>query len=160
MAGACAKIAPTRALLRALAVATALYVVVPIVFAGNLYLMSLVVAALTIGGVALAWALLGNLGGLVSFGHAAFFGAGVYTTSVLAGRLGLPFLLTIPLGAIVAAAISVLVGLVVFRSKTLRGEFFALLTLSVTFVLAAIISNSAIDPGTGIFLSGVPIPSS
>ena len=45
-----------------------------------------------------------------------------------------------------------------FRSKSLRGEFFALLTLSLTFVIAAIVSNTAIDSGTGVFLSGVAVP--
>ncbi|MEO8753836.1 MAG: branched-chain amino acid ABC transporter permease, partial [Casimicrobiaceae bacterium] len=44
------------------------YVGIPYALSGNLYLMSMIVAALTIGGIALAWALLGNLGGLVSFG--------------------------------------------------------------------------------------------
>ena len=108
--------------------------------------------------LATSWGILSGYTGYWSFGHAAFFGAGVYTTATLAGSFNLPFLLTVPLGAAVAAAISLLVGLVVFRSKSLRGEFFALLTLSLTFVLAAIISNTAIDSGTGVFMSGVPIP--
>ncbi len=109
--------------------------------------------------LATSWGILSGYTGYWSFGHAAFFGAGVYTTATLAGRFNVPFLLTIPIGAAVAAAIALLVGLVAFRSKSLRGEFFALLTLSVTFVIAAIISNSAIDPGTGVYLSSVPIPS-
>lgn len=108
--------------------------------------------------LATSWGILSGYTGYWSFGHAAFFGAGVYTTATLAGRFKLPFLLTIPAGAAVAAAIALLVGLVVFRSRSLRGEFFALLTLSVTFVVAAVISNSAIDPGTGVYLSGVAIP--
>ena len=105
-----------------------------------------------------SWGILSGYAGYWSFGHAAFFGAGVYTTATLASKFQFPFLLTVPLGAAVAAAISLLIGFVVFRSKSLRGEFFALLTLSVTFVLAAIISNSDIDSGTGVFLSGVAIP--
>jgi branched-chain amino acid transport system permease protein len=108
--------------------------------------------------LATSWGILSGYAGYWSFGHAAFFGAGVYTTATLAGRLNVPFLLTIPLGAAVAAAIALLVGLVVFRLKSMRGEFFALLTLSVTFVLAAIISNSALDSGTGVYLSGVAVP--
>lgn len=108
--------------------------------------------------LATSWGILSGYTGYWSFGHAAFFGAGVYTTATLAGRLNLPFLLTIPLGAAVAAAIALLVGLVVFRLKSMRGEFFALLTLSVTFVLAAIVSNSALDSGTGVYLSNVAVP--
>ena len=108
--------------------------------------------------LATSWGILSGYTGYWSFGHAAFLGTGVYTTATLAGSFGVPFLLTIPLAAAVAAALSVLVGLVVFRSKSLRGEFFALLTLSVTYVVAAIISNTSIDSGTGVFLSGVAIP--
>jgi len=37
--------------------------------------------------------------GYFSFGHAAFFGCGVYTTAALAGKLGWPFLWTLPLAA-------------------------------------------------------------
>ena len=70
--------------------AVALYALVPLAFAGNLYLMSMIVAALTIGGIALAWALLGNLGGLVSFGHAAFFGVGSYAAALLVMKAGWP----------------------------------------------------------------------
>ena len=62
-------------------------------FGGNLYLMSLIVASLTIGGIALAWALLGNLGGLVSFGHAAFFGVGAYASALLVMKAGWPIAL-------------------------------------------------------------------
>jgi branched-chain amino acid transport system permease protein len=105
-----------------------------------------------------SWGILSGYTGYWSFGHAAFFGAGVYTTATLAGAFKFPFLLTVLLGGAVAAAISLLIGAVVFRSKSLRGEFFALLTLSVTFVLAAIISNSPIDSGTGVLLSAVAIP--
>ena len=68
-------------LIAALAVA---YVGVPLLFGGNAYVLGLIVAALTIAGGAVAWALLGNLGGMVSFGHAAFFGVGSYSSAVLA----------------------------------------------------------------------------
>jgi branched-chain amino acid transport system permease protein len=108
--------------------------------------------------LATSWGILSGYTGYWSFGHAVFFGTGVYTTATLAGRFGVPFLLTVPAAAAVAAMLSLLVGLVVFRSRSLRGEFFALLTLSVTFVVAAIVANTAIDSGTGLFMSGVAVP--
>ena len=58
----------------------------------NNYVMSMIVAALIIGGVALSWALLGNLGGMVSFGHAAFFGVGAYVSAITTVKLGVPVL--------------------------------------------------------------------
>jgi branched-chain amino acid transport system permease protein len=108
--------------------------------------------------LATSWGILSGYTGYWSFGHAAFFGTGVYTTATLAVRFGVPFLLTVPAATAVAAMLSLLVGLVVFRSRSLRGEFFALLTLSVTFVVAAIVANTAIDSGTGVFMSGVAVP--
>ena len=108
--------------------------------------------------LATSWGILSGYTGYWSFGHAAFFGIGVYTTATLATQLSWPFVATIPAAALLAAAIAVLIGLVVFRSGALRGEFFALLTLSVTFVVAAIVSNTSLDSGTGVFLSGIEIP--
>ncbi|WP_201839868.1 ABC transporter permease subunit [Microvirga zambiensis] len=108
--------------------------------------------------LATSWGILSGYTGYWSFGHAAFFGAGVYTTATLAGKLEIPFLLTIPAAAAIAAVLAVGIGFVVFRIRTLRGEFFALLTLSVTYVLAAIISNTWIDGGAGVYLSAVEIP--
>src|SRR5512141_1288722 len=100
----------------------ALYAGVPLAFAGNLYVMSLVVASLTIGGVALAWALLGNLGGLVSFGHAAFFGVGSYASAILVMKAGWnPYLAMVAAGGIGVGA-ALLIGLPAFR---LRGPYFA-----------------------------------
>jgi branched-chain amino acid transport system permease protein len=99
--------------------------------------------------LATSWNLLSGYSGYFSFGHAAFFGTGVYTTAVLAGRLGWPFLWTLPLAALAAAALGAALGAVVFRVRALRGELFALLTLAITFVLATVILNT-VDGGPGI----------
>ncbi|HSW20403.1 MAG TPA: ATP-binding cassette domain-containing protein [Ramlibacter sp.] len=107
--------------------------------------------------LATSWGILSGYSGYWSFGHAAFFGAGVYTAATLAGKWGVPFLLTVPAAAAIAAALALGIGLVVFRIKSLRAEFFALLTLSVTYVLAAIISNTPLDGGGGVYLSNVSI---
>ena len=40
--------------------------------------------------------LLVGYAGLVSFGHAAYFGIGAYTTGILMKKLGMPFLLAFP----------------------------------------------------------------
>ncbi|MFC1885204.1 branched-chain amino acid ABC transporter permease [Thermodesulfobacteriota bacterium] len=102
------------------------YIIVPYTIGGNLYIMSLVVASLTIGGVALAWALLGNLGGMVSFGHAAFFGVGSYISALLTLKLGWPIfpsMLIAGLGTLVASV-------VMLPALRLRGPYFALAILA------------------------------
>jgi branched-chain amino acid transport system permease protein len=108
--------------------------------------------------LATSWNILSGYAGYFSFGHGAFFGAGVYTSATLAAKFNWPFLWTLPVAALVAAAIGVGVGAVAFRARGVRGELFALLTLAVTFVLATIVGNTAIDGGPGVYLNAVPVP--
>lgn len=108
--------------------------------------------------LALSWNILSGYTGYFSFGHGAFFGAGMYTTAVLAGKLDWPFLATLPLAAAVPAVLGLAIGFVVFRVHAVRGELFALLTLAVTFVLATVILNTPIDGGPGVYLNAVEVP--
>jgi branched-chain amino acid transport system permease protein len=108
--------------------------------------------------LATSWSFLSGYAGYFSFGHGAFFGAGMYTTATLTTVLGLPFLATLPIAGALAAALGAGIGAVVFRVKRLRGELFGLLTLAVGFVLATIVLNTRIDGGPGVYLSSVPLP--
>jgi len=108
--------------------------------------------------LATSWNLLSGYSGYFSFGHGAFFGAGVYTTAVLAGKFDWPFAWTLPMAALLPAILGVALGAVVFRVRRVRGELFALLTLAVTFVLATIVLNSPADGGPGVYLSAVAVP--
>jgi branched-chain amino acid transport system permease protein len=106
--------------------------------------------------LATSWNILSGYSGYFSFGQGGFFGVGVYTTAVLSGRHGWDFLATVPLAGALAAVLGLLVGLVAFRLRSLRGEVFALLTLAIPFILAPIARLSpAIDGGQGIT---VPVP--
>ena len=108
--------------------------------------------------LATSWNILSGYSGYFSFGHGAFFGLGMYTTAVLAGKFNWPFLYTLPMAALVPALFGVGLGAVVFRLRRLRGELFGLLTLAVTFVIATISLNTPIDGGPGVYLSAVPLP--
>ena len=108
--------------------------------------------------LATSWNILSGYSGYFSFGHGAFFGAGMYTTAALGTRFDWPFLATLPLAALVAAVMGVALGAVVFRVKRVRGELFALATLAFTFVVGTIILNTPIDGGPGVSLAGVAIP--
>ena len=106
--------------------------------------------------LATSWNILSGYSGYFSFGQGGFFGVGVYTTAVLTGRHDWDFLPTVPLAGLLAAALGLLVGLVAFRLRSLRGEVFALLTLAVPFIVAPIARlNPSIDGGQGIT---VPVP--
>lgn len=108
--------------------------------------------------LATSWNILSGYTGYFSFGHGAFFGAGIYTTSTLLSKYDWPFLWTLPVAAAVACVLGLVVGAIVFRVKGIRGEVFALLTLAVTFVLGTLIVNTPIDGGNGVSLASVPIP--
>jgi branched-chain amino acid transport system permease protein len=108
--------------------------------------------------LATSWNILSGYSGYFSFGHGAFYGIGVYTTAVLAGKFEVPFLWTLPAAGLVAALLGLSLGAVVFRVRHVRGELFALLTLATTFVLATIVLNTPIDGGPGVYLSAVPVP--
>jgi ABC-type branched-subunit amino acid transport system ATPase component/ABC-type branched-subunit amino acid transport system permease subunit len=75
----------------------------------------------------LAWNLISGYSGLVSFGHAAFFGLGAYSVTLALVYLNLTPWLGIPLGMLVGAAAAVLIGMPTFR---LRGHYFALSMLA------------------------------
>ena len=108
--------------------------------------------------LATSWNILSGYSGYFSFGHGAFFGAGMYTTAALASRFDVPFLWTLPAAAIVAILMGAALGAVVFRVKAVRGELFALVTLAFTFVVGTIVLNTPIDGGPGVYLSAVPVP--
>ena len=124
----------------------------PAYFESFLYLVFFWIALAT------SWNLLSGFSGYFSFGHAAFYGTGVYTTAVLTTQYGVPFVWTLPVAGLIAAALGAAIGAVVFRLRRLRGELFALLTLAVTFVVATIALNTSIDGGPGVFLAGVSAP--
>ena len=81
-----------------------------------------------------------SIGGLVSFGHAAWFGAGAYTSALLATRLGVPMsggLLAAPLAA---GALALLVGWFCTR---LTGVYLAMLTLAFAQILWSVAFQSS-----------------
>ncbi|HKU86136.1 MAG TPA: hypothetical protein VJV77_07335, partial [Casimicrobiaceae bacterium] len=88
--------------------------------------------------LATSWNILSGYSGYFSFGHGAFYGTGIYTTAVLAGKFDVPFLWTLPAAALVAIILGAALGAVVFRVKGVRGELFALVTLAFTFVVGTI----------------------
>jgi len=80
----------------------------------------------------LSWNLFSGYVGLTSFGHAAFFGLGAYTVTLLMTMLNVTPWLGIPAASVVGALAAILIGLPTFR---LRGHYFALAMLAYPLVL-------------------------
>ena len=131
-------------------VLVAAYLVVPLAFQSNGYLLGLIVAALTIAGIAVAWALLGNLGGMVSFGHAAFFGVGSYTSAVLTMKMGMPVFVGLLMGGVGAAVASI----ATMPALRLRGPYFALAILAYAHIFQILaVQMEGVTGGAGGLLS-------
>ena len=73
-----------------------------------------------------------GLGGIVSFGHAAFFGLGAYTVALAIKYIDAPFAMALLMAPIMAGATALLAGRVVLRS---HGVYAAMLTLAFAQIL-------------------------
>jgi branched-chain amino acid transport system permease protein len=73
--------------------------------------------------------------GLVSFGHAAYFGIGAYTTGILMKKLALPFVLAFPAAGVLAGVFALIFG---FFCVRLTKIYFAMLTLAFAQIVWAI----------------------
>jgi branched-chain amino acid transport system permease protein len=89
-------------------------------------------------GLALAWNVAGGFTGLLSFGHAAFFGLSAYTSSILLVDHGISPWLGMWVGAAAAAGLA---GLLTVICARLRGPFFTLATLAAGEVVRIVALN-------------------
>lgn len=81
-----------------------------------------------------AWNILGGYAGQFSFGHAAFFGIGAFTSTILQIHFGVNPWIGMFLGGIVGFLLGLFVGSLSFRYG-LRGPYFALAMLAVAEML-------------------------
>ena len=110
----------------ALAVVTVVYVALALSVHNSYYQLMLTLVPIW-AVLGLGWNLFSGMSGLVSFGHAAFFGIGAYVVTLALVYWNLTPWLGIPLGMVVGALAGGLIGLPTFR---LRGHYFALSMLA------------------------------
>lgn len=75
--------------------------------------------------------------GLINLGHVAFFGIGAYTTAILT-KADVPFIFAFILAGVVAGLAGYLVTILTKRAK---GDYFALITLGLAFVVGNVLIN-------------------
>ena len=107
------------------------YVVIALLISNSYYqlIMTIVPIWAVMG---LSWNLLSGYSGLISFGHAAFFGLGAYLVALCLSVWNLSPWFTIVLATITGGISGLLVGLPTFR---LRGHYFALAMLAYPLAL-------------------------
>ena len=128
-----------------------LLALVPVLAPGNITLLNLGFLTFLYVAQGIAWNILGGFAGYVSFGYAAFYGLGAYTTALL-WLAGWPPLLTYPAAGLVAAAFSLIVGGPTLR---LTGPYFSIATIGVGEAMRILMLN--LDRITG-GASGLNLP--
>ena len=101
----------------------------------NLFLQDAVILILLWAGLAGAWNIAGGFAGQISLGHAAFFGLGAYTSTLLKLHFGLSPWLGMLCGGVLVTLVS---GFIAFAATRLRGPYFSLVTLAFAAVVQII----------------------
>jgi len=118
-------------------IALTLLVLVPLLDL-NSYLMHILILVVMWSVIGMAWNLLSGYCGQVSFGHAAFFGVGAYTSGMLYTKFGISGWWGLPAGIVVVTLFALVIGYICLR---LRGPYFALATLSIGVILRIVAEN-------------------
>ncbi|GAB4319334.1 branched-chain amino acid ABC transporter permease [Pseudothermotoga elfii] len=99
-------------------------------------------------GLGESWNIITGFAGQTSFGHAAFFGIGAYTSTVLFYKFGISPWVGMILGSIIASVIAFLVSYPCFK---LKGHYFAIATLAVAEIIKQLfVSWDYVEGATGI----------
>jgi branched-chain amino acid transport system permease protein len=96
-----------------------------------------------------------GFGGMVSFGHAAFFGVGAYTVALLMKKAGAPLYAALIAAPIVAALVAAVIGWFCVR---LIGLYFAILTLAFSQLLYMVVFQWYTFTGGDDGIHGIPRP--
>jgi branched-chain amino acid transport system permease protein len=100
------------------------------------FFLQLLTEIAIVGLFATAFNLLMGFGGMVSFGHAAYFALGAYAPAILVRDAGVPMLLALPAAPVVAAAGALVFGFFIVR---LTHTYFAMLSLAFAQIVFTVI---------------------
>jgi ABC-type branched-subunit amino acid transport system ATPase component/ABC-type branched-subunit amino acid transport system permease subunit len=114
-----------------IAASAALYLAIAALVSNSYYQLVLTTVPIW-ATLATAWNIFSGYTGLISFGHAAFFGIGAYSVTLLLVYAGVTPWIGLMIAPLVGAAAAVLIGVSTFR---LRGHYFALAMAAYPLVL-------------------------
>ncbi len=102
----------------------------------SVYLLNLIIIHAI---VAIGLNILVGYTGQISLGHAGFFAIGAFTTVMFVGKLGIPLIFALPMGAFISAAFGFLLGL---PSLRLEGPYLAIATMGFGMAVTTIIKHT------------------
>ena len=118
--------------------ALALLVLIGVPWYGSDVLIQFGISTLLLAVLAQGWNIIGGYTGYASFGNSVFYGLGSYGVAIAMVQWHLPFGVGMVFGVVLAVVFAVLLGIPVLR---LKGHYFAIATLALSQVMAAIVSN-------------------
>jgi branched-chain amino acid transport system permease protein len=144
---------PLRLFLLVCVIALVLFPLIPI--SGAAFYVDLLTKVMIMAVFALSLDLLVGYTGLVSFGHAAFFGIAAYTAALLSPKYEAASLwLTLPAAVLIAAFSAFVIGIFVLRT---RGIYFIMVTLAFAQMIYFLFHDTKLGGGSdGIYLNFKP----
>jgi len=124
--------------LRSILILIVLAVLIAVPWFGSDVLVQFGINALLLAVLAQGWNIIGGYTGYASFGNSTFYGLGSYGVGIAMVQWDLPFGVGLVFGVVLSVAFAILLGLPVLR---LKGHYFAIATLALAQVMAAIVSN-------------------
>jgi branched-chain amino acid transport system permease protein len=123
--------------------------VVPL-FLRDAFLCHILIMIMMYATMSIGWNIIGGYAGQVSFGNAAFFGVGAYTTAILLVNYNVNPWLGMLAGCVLSVGLAVVVGYPCFR---LRGHYFAIATIAVGEIMVVIFTNwDYVGAAVGIYM--------
>ena len=117
--------------------------------------LSILISANVLAIFALSWDLLVGRTGLISLGHAIFFGVGGYTTALIFKFFKLPIWISIPAALLMGVLFSLIIGIPCLRVK---GPYLALVTLAFPLIADEIVTWTRLNDifGSEIGIHSIP----
>ncbi|MDR1545525.1 MAG: high-affinity branched-chain amino acid ABC transporter permease LivM [Deltaproteobacteria bacterium] len=113
-------------------------------FFASPYVVNVMITALIYVTLGLGLNIVVGVSGLLNLGYVAFYAMGAYVYALLGHYFGLGFWLCLPLGALSATVMGLLLGLPIIR---LNGDYLAIVTLSFGEIMRLVLTNLGVTRG-------------
>ncbi|MHB1212133.1 MAG: branched-chain amino acid ABC transporter ATP-binding protein/permease [Candidatus Nanopelagicales bacterium] len=112
--------------------------VLPFALPDSKYEQSVLIVFFLFAIMASGWNLISGLAGYISLGHSVYLGIGMYTGAILGKAWGIDPMWLIPVGAIAAALVALVIGVIVLRTKS---HAFVIITIAVLLSFQLLAAN-------------------
>lgn len=148
-------LAHRKAILAALAILAAALLLTAPAYVTNSYVLHVMIVIFLNIVLASSLNLIIGYCGQVSFAHAAYYGIGAYTATLLMLKLGFSFWLALPCAALGASVLGLIIGMPALR---LKGDYLGIVTLGFGEIVRLVLLNSQSLTRGPAGLGGIPTP--